>query len=602
MNEEPKSIWRRPWQGRAKVFGWWAILASAVFVVILCIGLASAKDNKPAELALTALAVSVGVATLVTAGFWFMRWLCCWRNFRRLLVTLAGFATLIAIFYAEENWRGKRAWKNYVRAQEARGEKMDLAAFIPSPISDDQNLALCPMFKPVLDFRYATDQDRLANKSVHNILWLDTNGIARLAQLDLHWNMRNNLNSPAGKVRRELQERLEGLTNGWINLPLWQEYFRMGTNFDGVPPASTPAQDVLYALRYFEPDLTELRREANRRPMTRWPIQYDLNSPWGILLPHLAKAKQITMLLQVRSAARLAAGQTADGLADIELGFRLADSFGSEPFLISQLVRIACYEIILQPLKEGQARHQFSDAQLTSLQQQLGSVDLLAGYQLAMRCERSLNGLWASMTRADMDLIQQFSGPQTSAEEFLRFDFLSRVAPKGWIYQNQLVKSRFDDDYILAATDVQTRTVHPKEVEAIRKAKREARGPYSALVRFLSLSESTFGEPLPFACKFAYGQTQIDLARVACGLERYRLAHGQYPETLDVLLPQFITKFPHDVIKGQPLKYRHTDDGSFVLYSVGWNEKDDGGAVAFAEDGKAADPKNGDWVWRYPAN
>jgi hypothetical protein len=610
MNDERKSIWRRPWQGWAKIFGWWAILASAVFVSILCIGLASAKDNQLAELTLSALAAAVGIATLVTVGLWFMGWLCCWRNFRRLLVTLAGFATLIAIFYAEENWRGKRAWKNYVRAQEARGEKMDLAAFIPAPIPDDQNLSLCPLFKPVLDFRYATDQDRLENKSVHNIIWLDTNGVARLDQLDLHWNMRNNLNSPAGKVLREFQERLDVLTNGWINLPLWQEYYRMGTNLDGAPPASTPAQDVLYALRYFEPDLTELRREASRRLLARWPIQYDLNSPWGILLPHLAKAKRITMLLQVRAAARLAAGQTADGLEDIELGFRLADSLSGEPFVISQLVRMACYEIILQPLKEGQARHQFSDAQLTLLQQQLQSVDLLAGYQLAMRCERSINGLWVAWTRADMDLIQQFSGPQTSAEELWWFAFLSRIAPKGWVYQNQLVNSRFADDYILAATDIQTRTVHPKRVEAIRKAKREAKGPYSALVQFLSLSESMFGETLPFACKFAYGQTQIDLACVACGLDRYRLAHGQYPETLDTLAPQFITKLPHDVINGQPFKYRRTDDGCFVLYSVGWNETDDGGFVPLKKDGKSMNgreegrPVNlteGDWVWRYPA-
>ena len=161
MNEEPKSIWRRPWQGRAKILGWWAILASASFVVILSIGLASAKDNQQAELTLTAFTFSVGLATLVTAGLWFMGWLCCWRNFRRLLVALAGFATLIAIFYAEENWRGKRAWKNYVREQETRGEKMDLAAFIPPPIPDDQNLALCPMFKPVLDYRYASDKDRM---------------------------------------------------------------------------------------------------------------------------------------------------------------------------------------------------------------------------------------------------------------------------------------------------------------------------------------------------------------------------------------------------------------------------------------------------------
>ena len=74
-------------------------------------------------------------------------------------------------------------------------------------------------------------------------------------------------------------------------------------------------------------------------------------------------------------------------------------------------------------------------------------------------------------------------------------------------------------------------------------------------------------------------QTSVDLARVACALERYRLANGQFPETLDGLAPTFIDALPHDVINGQPLKYHRTPDGQFVLYSVGWNQTDDGGKV-----------------------
>ena len=35
-----------------------------------------------------------------------------------------------------------------------------------------------------------------------------------------------------------------------------------------------------------------------------------------------------------------------------------------------------------------------------------------------------------------------------------------------------------------------------------------------------------------------------------------------------------------------------------MLYSVGWNEKDDGGTVAFTKGG-AVDRDEGDWVWEY---
>lgn len=98
---------------------------------------------------------------------------------------------------------------------------------------------------------------------------------------------------------------------------------------------------------------------------------------------------------------------------------------------------------------------------------------------------------------------------------------------------------------------------------------------------------------------FARNQTSANEAAVACALERYRLAHGEYPETLDALAPQFIEKIPHDIIGGKPLHYRRMDDGKFLLYSVGWNETDDSGQVVFAKDG-SVDREKGDWVWQYP--
>jgi len=93
----------------------------------------------------------------------------------------------------------------------------------------------------------------------------------------------------------------------------------------------------------------------------------------------------------------------------------------------------------------------------------------------------------------------------------------------------------------------------------------------------------------------------VDLARAAIALERYRLAHREFPESLDVLVPHFVAQVPHDIIGGQPLKYRRTDDGQFILYSVGWNQTDDGGVIGHHANGIAPYFEAGDWVWRYPA-
>jgi hypothetical protein len=48
-------------------------------------------------------------------------------------------------------------------------------------------------------------------------------------------------------------------------------------------------------------------------------------------------------------------------------------------------------------------------------------------------------------------------------------------------------------------------------------------------------------------------------------------------------------------MNGQPYHYRLQPDGSFTLYSVGWNQTDEGGKPGYAMD--TVDYKTGDWPW-----
>jgi hypothetical protein len=99
----------------------------------------------------------------------------------------------------------------------------------------------------------------------------------------------------------------------------------------------------------------------------------------------------------------------------------------------------------------------------------------------------------------------------------------------------------------------------------------------------------------------ARNQTWADQAQIVCALERYRLANGKYPATLAALMPQFISAIPNDIVGGgKPMNYFCKDGENFRLYSVGWNEADDGGIIAHTTDGKE-DRERGDWVWHYPA-
>src|ERR1051326_2752299 len=148
MNAEPKSIWRKAWKGPAKTLGWFALLAGAVFVILFLLGFLVSRPARISELLVGPLILSVVLTGVGAGGLFLIRWLCNWRNFRRFLFGVACFLTLIALAYAEENLRGKRAWEKHRRAWEAKGEKFTLAALAPPPVPDEKNFARAPLFRP----------------------------------------------------------------------------------------------------------------------------------------------------------------------------------------------------------------------------------------------------------------------------------------------------------------------------------------------------------------------------------------------------------------------------------------------------------------------
>src|SRR6186997_2838567 len=68
-----------------------------------------------------------------------------WLCLRALAFSIATLATIVALFYVIENWRGRRAWEKYKAELTARGEKLELGAFLRPPVPPDQNFAETPV-------------------------------------------------------------------------------------------------------------------------------------------------------------------------------------------------------------------------------------------------------------------------------------------------------------------------------------------------------------------------------------------------------------------------------------------------------------------------
>ena len=177
------------------------------------------------------------------------------------------------------------------------------------------------------------------------------------------------------------------------------------------------------------------------------------------------------------------------------------------------------------------------------------------------------------------------------------------AVPSGWFYLEKLNYSRTFQDYLLPAIDVPGRSRQSRRLPPGRGAPRgaEQHSLAGAGAAAPVLLAACCSRPCRGAVqKTALAQTGADCAALACALERFRLARGQFPESLDALVPKFISQLPHDVINGQPLKYRRTADGQYLLYSVGWNQTDDGGVLGLTQSGQASTRQTGDWVWRLP--
>ena len=493
------------------------------------------------------------------------------KTLRRVLLVLASLITLIALFYAVEGLRGMRVWRKTKADLEAKGEHFDWKSLAPPAVPDAENFAMTPLLAPLLDYvrdpqakpgmAQPEPRDRVAHNRLTNLKFTGDNppsqGIWRLGQP--------------------------------VDLAAWQAHYRALTNFPTASVAGPPGADVLLALGKFDPEMNELRTAA-RRPHSQFHVHYEDN--FAALLPHLTVLRRFSQIAVLQANARLSLGQTEAALDNLRLAFRLADSIAAEPVLVSGLVQIAILELALQPVWEGLARRQWSDAQLIALEKQLSAVDMLAGYPRAIRGEQAFGIKGIDFIRDNPRMagaLLDDVGPEHSAT-------LMTFAPSGWLEQNKAFIVHLHQEFSLPVIDLEKRLfrfdVYQRAKEYEPKIK--TAHPYRVLGGML------FPAVLNVAEKYAQSQAALDLARVACALERHRLKHGAFPETTTALVPEFLPKLPHDLMSGTALKYRRTADGKFILYSVGLNETDDGGEVVLGT-GKPARPdfKRGDWVWSY---
>lgn len=251
--------------------------------------------------------------------------------------------------------------------------------------------------------------------------------------------------------------------------------------------------------------------------------------------------------------------------------------------------------LALQPVREGLTERRWTDAQLRDLQESLSVIQLTPHLDLAVHSERC-------MTRWCLDELLK------NPSELLYLGTLSGDSHDGgynnWavrliltsiVYFNCLNVDLFYQRYMVGCVDGRAGLIYPVHADELDVACDDLANRRSLYHRLEVILIPAVSYIL---VKTGVAQTMVDCATLACAVERYRLANGKLPEKLDALVPQFIAQVPHDVIDGQPLRYRLDGTDGFVIYSIGWNQKDDGGQQVLTKEAKPQpDFKQGDWAW-----
>jgi hypothetical protein len=369
------------------------------------------------------------------------------------------------------------------------------------------------------------------------------------------------------------------------------------------------ATDFLPWSDKLEPDFDVIRQGLQRPQAQRDDYQTALQGP--PLYPNFVTVRTVAQALAERAQCHLLLGQQDAALRDLTLIHDLPRAFVSRPVtLVEAMITVAVGGLYTGIIADGLRLHAWREPELAALEEQLRTINWLPlltealGAERVVACQRIER---MTPTEFGESLTNWFSTQGFAVQPvnpILRFlpsrwvfpqnhwlmDKLFAATPRGWRYQNMAAEALLQQE-LIDSFDLSKGLVFPEKANLYdRRLNLELKKHQADFVP-VSLVATDFARSLSTT---AHNQTAVNEAAIACALERYSVALGQYPETLDALAPRFIEKLPCDLIGGQPLKYRRDFGGTFLLYSIGWNEKDDGGNPG---EGNSY-ITDGDWVWQ----
>ena len=327
-----------------------------------------------------------------------------------------------------------------------------------------------------------------------------------------------------------------------------------------------------------QPTLAGLR-QALRSPAPRSDFDYRVATVRG---SDFVLRRQAAQWLAGETLAALHATNHAAAVESLQALLALTELHREDPTLLNQIIRVAISGLAFDVTCAALQSPDWTDAQLTRIQSAWERDSFFERLVTSMEGERAFMLIHFEQARTNSSsAVWNQRGPgaarPANVGEFLEDFALNPLYRHTWAEEDQRYFLQHYQDWIGAMRDARQHRSWMKlkvEIDRVFKPIEDSHGLDLLRHRFSLMAIPNWKRAMEIQLR---GETQRSLCLAALALRRHELRHGRPPADLAALTPELLAATPVDFMVGQPLRYRVEDDGTWRLYSVGLDGKDDGG-------------------------
>jgi len=317
-----------------------------------------------------------------------------------------------------------------------------------------------------------------------------------------------------------------------------------------------------------------LLHEAASIERCRYPIDFAQQSD-----PNASLQKDMRAAIQLLGLESLIASEDKDAdkfLDSISASLAMARSVDG-PLLIHRLTHVALLGHTYRSIERAINRMPLTDEQLSTLLGWVKASDSSEGFKRALLAEQCL-GLH-TFTAPLPEVSNRIGEQEKGLFPVLIFSRMLGLNSKYALSYTNLMQKSIDALELPDPDRLETFNAIQENIHNGKQGGVITNLLWPALARTLQID--------------IRHQAHSRVTQAGLAIERYRLAEGHLPQSLDNLVPAFTQVVPQDPFNGESLRYLSLKNG-FIVYSVGEDLSDDGGAE---RDSRKRDPGGKPLPW-----